>query len=101
MERQKKREQEVLQRIQKIWSDIATVVREIAPQQPIVEHESQPSSQEDSCISISDSLGLTLKNEGSPFFLAHQENQQRQSIQQIEAEIQAKVDATISTQPRI
>jgi len=62
MERQKKREQEVLEKIQKIWTEIAEVKREIC---------------EDSCVSISSSLGLSLKNEGSPFFLAHQEIQQK------------------------
>ena len=100
IERQKKREQEVLQKIQKIWIEMEDVKREIAIQHPVEEQESESSSL-DSCVSISGSLGLSLKEEGTPFFMAHQEIQERQSIQQIEAQIQAKVDAAISCQPRI
>ena len=40
IERQKKREQEVLQKIQKIWTEMEDVKREIANQHPIEEQES-------------------------------------------------------------
>ena len=69
--------------------------------------EQQESTQveqcQDSCVSISGSLGLPLDHEGSPFFLSHQENTLKQSLSKIESDLQAKVQDAIkaSTQPRL
>ena len=75
---------------------MAEMKKELTQNQTLEPNTCLPSTEQDSCVSISGSLGLNIKLEGSPFFLSHQENQLKVSMTKIENEIQEKVDQGVN-----